>query len=173
MRRRSRNRKRRNVTGWRSSSQRSRGRVWSTCRGRGTELTCERTASLRCMLSVVISYVLHGHRLCLGVHPLDSDCLLAFPFDGLCRRILDMNPHEQPERLDEACDGEDAWTDWFRLTPQQRWEESAKNWQFYLQVGGSLDPEPDSQSPFDAIMPRGQAPAYGRAGVRVLRRGRV
>ena len=38
--------------------------------------------------------------------------------------------------------------------------------QFYLRVGGSLDPEPDPQSPFDAFIPRGKAPAYGRAGVR-------
>lgn len=81
-----------------------------------------------------------------------------------------MNPQE---RLAEACVQDDPWIEWYRLTPQQRWNESTKSWQFYLQVGGALDPEPDSQSPFDAVMPRGQAPAYGRAGVRVLRRGRV
>jgi hypothetical protein len=92
---------------------------------------------------------------------------------GVRVRRVDMNSTEQRKRLDEARDHEDSWIEWYQLTPQQRWEESKKNWQFYLQVGGSLDPEPDSQSPFDPVMPRGQVPAYGRAGVRVLRRGRV
>ncbi|MCY3004691.1 MAG: hypothetical protein NTV29_01790 [Planctomycetota bacterium] len=48
------------------------------------------------------------------------------------------------------------------MTPLERWDESAKLWQFYLDAGGSLDPEPDSQGPFDALMPHGTAPAYGR-----------
>ena len=77
------------------------------------------------------------------------------------------------QRLNAARDQEDSWTEWYRLTPQERWAESQKLWQFYLQVGGSLDPEPDRQSPFDAFVTRGSAPAYGRSGVRVLRRGRV
>jgi hypothetical protein len=84
-----------------------------------------------------------------------------------------MSPEQRIQRLNEARDQEDSWTEWYRLTPLERWEESKKLWQFYLQVGGSLDPEPDSQSPFDAFMPRGSAPAYGRSSVRVLRRGRV
>ena len=43
----------------------------------------------------------------------------------------------------------------------------------YLALGGSLDPEPDTQSPFfDARAPRPRS-AHGRTGVRVLRRGRV
>lgn len=84
-----------------------------------------------------------------------------------------MNSKTSQKQLDEAQDHEDTWVEWYRLTPQQRWAESMKIWQFYLQVGGTLDPEPDSQSPFDSVMPRGEAPAYGRAGVRVLRRGRV
>lgn len=67
----------------------------------------------------------------------------------------------------------DSWQEWYRMTPLQRWNESQKLWQFYLQVGGSLDPEPDYQSPFDPFLPRGSAPAYGRSGLRVLRRGRV
>ncbi len=84
-----------------------------------------------------------------------------------------MTPEQRLSRLNEARDYDDTLTEWYRLTPQERWEESMKMWQFYLRVGGSLDPEPDSQSPFDAVMPRGAAPAYGRTGVRVLRRGRV
>lgn len=78
------------------------------------------------------------------------------------------------ERLRPFSDDDsDEWQEWYRLTPQERWRESMKLWEFYLSVGGSLEAEPDSQSPFDAFMPRGEAPAYGRTGVRVVRRGRV
>ena len=74
----------------------------------------------------------------------------------------------QPEQLVG-----DEWAEWYRLTPVQRWLESEKLWQTYLALGGSLDPEPDTQSPFfDARAPRPR-PAHGRSGVRVLRRGRV
>lgn len=68
---------------------------------------------------------------------------------------------------------EEFWREWYRLTPLERWRESLKLWDFYLQVGGSLDPEPDSQSPFDTFMPRGPVPADGGTGLRVLRRGGV
>ena len=80
---------------------------------------------------------------------------------------------QAPDRLAEARDHEESWPEWYLLTPQERWEESKKLWQFYLRIGGSLDPEPDSQSPFDAFLPPGSAPAYGGTGLRVLRRGRV
>ena len=49
----------------------------------------------------------------------------------------------QPEQL---VGGE--WAEWYQLTPVQRWLESEKLWQTYLALGGSLDPEPDPQSPF-------------------------
>jgi hypothetical protein len=42
---------------------------------------------------------------------------------------------------------EEEWQAWYRLTPEQRWDESMKLWEFYRAMGGSLDPEPDSQSP--------------------------
>lgn len=77
------------------------------------------------------------------------------------------------KRREAARDDEDSWREWYCLTPLERWHESMKLWEFYLRVGGSLDPEPDHQSPFDAFMPRGSAPAYGRTGLRVLRRGGV
>jgi hypothetical protein len=68
---------------------------------------------------------------------------------------------------------EDEWAEWYRLTPLQRWEESEKLWVTYLTLGGSLDPEPDTQSPFfDARTPCAQS-ADGRSGLRVLRRSRV
>jgi hypothetical protein len=73
----------------------------------------------------------------------------------------------------DTQDDADSWPEWYAMTPLERWRESAVLWQFYLEVGGSLDPEPDSQSPFDAVMPRGKAPAYGRPGLRVLRRSGV
>lgn len=68
---------------------------------------------------------------------------------------------------------EDSWEEWYRLTPQQRWQESEKLWAFYLTVGGSLDPEPDSQSPFDPDCPPRAIPVDGRPGMRVLRRSGV
>ena len=76
-------------------------------------------------------------------------------------------------RKREARNDAESWPEWYSMSPLERWNESAKLWQFYLEAGGTLDPEPDSQSPFDAVMPHGTAPAYGRPGMRVLRRGTV
>jgi hypothetical protein len=42
----------------------------------------------------------------------------------------------------------EEWAEWYRLTPAERWAESQKLWITYLAMGGSLDPEPDTQSPF-------------------------
>lgn len=62
------------------------------------------------------------------------------------------------------------WLEWCQLTPEQRWEESAKLWQTYLALGGSLDPEPDPQSPFfDADEWRALS-TDGRPGVHIIRR---
>jgi hypothetical protein len=69
--------------------------------------------------------------------------------------------------------GDDEWDDWYMMTPAQRWAESAGLWTFYIEAGGSLDPEPDSQSPFDAAFERRPLSPHGRTGVRVLRRGGV
>ena len=67
----------------------------------------------------------------------------------------------------------EEWAEWYRLTPRQRWRETEKLWQIYLALGGSLDPEPDTQSPFfDENAPRPD-PAHGRIHVRFIRRGRV
>jgi hypothetical protein len=73
----------------------------------------------------------------------------------------------------EARDDTESWPEWYIMSPLERWNESSKLWQFFLEAGGSLDPEPDSQSPFDAVMPHSTAPAYGRPGLRVLRRSGV
>ena len=88
----------------------------------------------------------------------------VYSLEGICYPL----PMIQPEQVVE-----DEWAEWYRLTAVQRWLESEKLWQTYLALGGSLDPEPDTQSPFfDALAPRPR-PAHGRTGVRVLRRGRV
>jgi hypothetical protein len=62
----------------------------------------------------------------------------------------------------------DEWAEWYGLTPLERWRESQKLWQAYLGLGGSLDPEPDTQSPF--FDPNAPCPgaAHGRPGMRVL-----
>lgn len=72
---------------------------------------------------------------------------------------------------EELVGGE--WADWYQLTPAQRWTETTRLWQTYLALGGTLDPEPDTQSPFfDAGAPR-SLPAHGRPSVRVIRRSGV
>jgi len=60
--------------------------------------------------------------------------------------------------------------EWAKLSPQQRYIESNKLWSTYLTLGGSLDPEPDSQSPFDFPELQRAFPADGRAGVHFIRR---
>ena len=61
------------------------------------------------------------------------------------------------------------WAEWYRLTPTQRWSESRKLWQQYLAMGGKLDPEPDTQSPFYFPEASGTVPADGRTSVRSIR----
>jgi hypothetical protein len=68
---------------------------------------------------------------------------------------------------------EEEWAEWYRLTPAQRWIETEKLWRTYIQLGGSLDPEPDTQSPFFDPEAQDANPSHGRSGVRVVRRSRV
>ncbi len=67
----------------------------------------------------------------------------------------------------------EEWAEWYSLTPMQRWHESAKLWETYLELGGSLDPEPDTQSPFFDRETRSTRPIDGRPGLHIIRRGRV
>ena len=69
-------------------------------------------------------------------------------------RMAPMTEDRRLKRLEEARNEADSWKEWYRLTPLERMRESMKLWQFYLQAGGSLDPEPDSQSPFDSVIDR-------------------
>lgn len=64
----------------------------------------------------------------------------------------------------------DEWTEWYALTPAERLEASSRLWLTYLQLGGSLDPEPDSQSPFYSEDERRAFASHGGAGVHRLRR---
>lgn len=72
------------------------------------------------------------------------------------------------QRAEQLFGGE--WADWYLLTPQERWRESEKLWEIYLEHGGSLDPEPDTQSPFYDAEEWRSLFGHGRTGVRVLRR---
>lgn len=73
--------------------------------------------------------------------------------------------------IEDVCDPE--WAEWYMMTPKQRWEETEKLWSVYLMLGGSLEPEPDAESPFfDAEAP-GAVPADGRPGVHIVRRSGV
>ncbi len=42
----------------------------------------------------------------------------------------------------------DEEMEWLKLTPARRIMETTKMWRLYIALGGSLDPEPDTQSPF-------------------------
>ena len=68
---------------------------------------------------------------------------------------------------------EDESLEWYRLTPEERWRETQELWLFYLSSGGSLDTEPDSQSPFDPLYSWRESAADGRSGLRAVRRGRI
>lgn len=46
--------------------------------------------------------------------------------------------------LDDWCEPE--WSEWYRLTPAERWSASCRLWRTFVELGGSLDPEPDTQS---------------------------
>ncbi|MGH7462220.1 MAG: hypothetical protein ACREMA_14510 [Longimicrobiales bacterium] len=68
---------------------------------------------------------------------------------------------------------EDEVLEWYSMTPKQRWLETLRLWDTFLLLGGSLEPEPDSQSPFHDAAARSHDAADGRAGVHPLRRGGV
>lgn len=77
------------------------------------------------------------------------------------------------KRCSQISASENEWLDWYRLTPRQRWKETQKLWQFYIEMGGSLDPEPDTQSPFNSAYLRRAVSAHRRTGLHIIRRSRV
>ena len=85
------------------------------------------------------------------------------------RRMVRMG---RSRRFYESDEGEEVLS-WWSLTPAQRFAESEKLWITFRALGGSLDPEPDWQSPFYfAEAPRAGAPD-GRPGVHPVRGRRV
>ena len=92
---------------------------------------------------------------------------------GSPRRRSVTRETDEPKLIQPEDLWPDEWVEWFHLTPQERWAETEKLWAIYLALGGSLDPEPDTQSPFyDPDEPR-QSPTDGRSGLRVIRRGGI
>ena len=67
----------------------------------------------------------------------------------------------------------EEWKEWFKMTPAERFVESQKLWNDYIKLGGSLDPEPDHQSPFFDAEEWRQLSSDGRPGMRVIRRSRI
>jgi len=55
---------------------------------------------------------------------------------------------QSQKKNSEFVDFVDEEREWISITPSQRILETTKLWQLYLALGGSLDPEPDPQSPF-------------------------
>ena len=84
------------------------------------------------------------------------------------------SPLQRPERSPavEACVEEEV-LEWYRMSPQERWAESMRLWDTFYLLGGQLEPEPDSQSPFHDALARRAGPADGRPGVRAVRRSGV
>lgn len=73
--------------------------------------------------------------------------------------------------IEQICDPE--WAEWACMTPQERWRETEKLWNIFLTLGGSLDPEPDTQSPFNNAFTTSPMSSNGRTGLRVVRRGGI
>jgi hypothetical protein len=86
----------------------------------------------------------------------------------------DSPSQERPERsaaIERSVDEEVL--EWYRMTAQERWTESMRLWDTFYLLGGPLEPESDSQSPFYDAHARRGGPADGRPGLRSLRRSGV
>ena len=67
----------------------------------------------------------------------------------------------------------DEWKEWIDLTPQERFRRSEELFAQYLSMGGSLDPDPDPNSPFYDAELSSTGSAYGGASLRVVRRSSI
>jgi hypothetical protein len=56
-----------------------------------------------------------------------------------------MKKRRSSYRSEQFTDEDREWLD---LSPARRFLETTKLWKIYIALGGSLDPEPDPQSPF-------------------------
>jgi len=96
------------------------------------------------------------------------------------RRTAHKTDRTRQVRLSGYCglamkfeDWPEEWQEWAKLTPLERFRESEKIFAQYLAMGGSLDPDPDPTSPFYDSETSGSGAAYGRPGLRILRRSAV
>ena len=48
---------------------------------------------------------------------------------------------------------EEGRLEWYGMSPEERFAESLRLWETFILLGGSLEQEPDSQSPFDILRP--------------------
>lgn len=67
----------------------------------------------------------------------------------------------------------EEWASWYRLSPRERFERQDEMWAIFRALGGSLDPEPDTQSPFFDEQEWRENAVDGRPGVRIIRRGGI
>lgn len=74
-----------------------------------------------------------------------------------------------PPKEEEDYGIPSEWLNWYALTPEERWSESGRLRNTFLMLGGSLEPEPDTESPFFDESAWRPQPAHGRSGVRILR----
>jgi hypothetical protein len=83
-------------------------------------------------------------------------------------------PAEHPRHSPalERCVEEEV-LEWYRMSPQERWAESMRLWDTFRLLGGQLEPEPDSQSPFHDAGARRGVSADGRPDVRAVQRSGV
>src|SRR5262245_3006498 len=86
------------------------------------------------------------------------------------RRMPNTSTNPEPGDPDGFMDEAEEW---LRLTPAERLLATTALWEAYLALGGSLDPEPDPQSPFYFPEPPGSRPTDRRPGGDHLRRRRV
>jgi len=80
-------------------------------------------------------------------------------------------PSPPPVELESLI--EEELLEWYVMTPEERWIESRRLGATFTLLGGSLAPEPDSQSPFDVPGEPGRSPSDGRAGLHSVRRSGV
>jgi hypothetical protein len=96
--------------------------------------------------------------------------LIAFPTRLKIRAANESCGNEEIMLFEDMSD---EWKEWLDLTPIERFRESEKIFAQYLAMGGSLDPDPDPTSPFYDPETSSTGAAYGRPGLRILRRGSV
>ena len=60
--------------------------------------------------------------------------------------------------------------EWMALEPAERVAKSGEMWDIYLTYGGSLDIDPDPQSPFFDPEAQVASPTDGRTSVHLIRR---